>query len=198
MNIDKDIYNFILEQNYHIMFMCVHCYSNYLELNINLNIQDIIEFENINKKLFDLLIKKLYLTPEGVYLEFYKMVLKYSEFDHFPTHVYQMKFSIRDNNLDCINLLNNLPNSLNCLDIIKNTNLLEITKINNLPTKLVCLTLSGNFNLDYLPENLKILLLYPDNKYTLNQLSNLPIGLNEITINDATYYSLEELINDFV
>lgn len=131
--------------------------------------------------------------------------LEYFEKMKYPEFTDELQiFSLH--NSTKILTLNNLPQELKKLLIITS----EPFDITNLPNKLIVLDLSRclcvkRFNLDFLPESLKILkLTYKDdehndgcNVYDKKNFDNLPIGLEEIYINDMFFSSTSELIEKY-
>lgn len=107
-------------------------------------------------------------------------------------------------------LKNNIPMKLNILSSnLKRLNLQNLSKttqfeLNNLPNQIEDLELFGiKYNLDYLPVSLKKLKIfhkdnYTNEKYTLNDFLNLPIGLEYIEYNRQVFNSPNNLIQTFV
>lgn len=199
-------YNYFLTCDLDINLITIHQIYNVTLLTISI-VYD--ENENINKfKKFENYIVEKYNMIRIENVDEINFNVNYDTNIFLPEKINKLQFLNYKNNI--INL-NNLPKQLKELELNKARNNDFITyNITNLPNQLEKLVLSGNvkFNLDFLPENLKKIQIYYYESYgvtcyknilkdiyTLEELHNLPTGLEEININDNIYYGVDELIN---
>jgi hypothetical protein len=215
------IYKEILNSNYQIEEIIIHLSSNKKIITLEIffeNETELIGFMeylfkkknlNLNSDIHNKsIIISLHTNPKKTYWDFVLTELFY------PSNTNSMIFKIDKEivNPDEPIKLTNIPEKISQLKIES-----KITvDLTNLPTGLKLLDLSRlecYSNLDYLPESLQILYLpwilasrshvfnIGINKYkyyySLNQLANLPIGLNQIYLNNIPFSSVENLFHNF-
>lgn len=198
MNINTQIYNKIIENDYQIYNL------NLIITNLELEISFKLSFENELKK-FELILRQMNLQIYE-YIDLYndciKINLKKSSIDinNFKwIKVQNIQINNWSNDYNLIKL-NNLPKELKKL-VISSSYPFDIS---NLPIGLVELDLSDSsykFNLDNLPENLKLLKVdcnYIGKKiYNVDDFANLPKKLKRINLRDKVYTSVEQIIENY-
>lgn len=163
---------------------------------------DLEKFREIIFNLMNIDIEPIAITNNQIFL-FLDLIsdLEYFEKMQYPEFIDELQIFSLHNSTKILSLIN-LPLELKKLLIIT----IEPFDITNLPNKLVILDLSRcqstiKFNLGFLPESLKILkLAYDENNksiYDKKDFENLPIGLEEIYINNMFFSSTLELMEKY-
>lgn len=192
MSINKDIYDLLLEQDYLINLIEILNHVPNVFLQIQLSDDDLIDFKKKVKK--SLNINSLRLCKKEIdtcLITLLIIKLDYTQLVNIPSNIYEIKFHDDEDyyiDFQFAHILNNLPNQLVKLYIEHyNYKINKVFNLNNLPANLMYLRLEGcRFN-----EN-------NEHNYILEDLINLPIGLEKIIINNQKYNSIQELINSFV
>lgn len=196
MNSHYNIYNLLLEQDYDGLTTIISNCGTNIFVKILLKNEYFIDFEQKVKKTLNINLgssDNIYTDNDNNHIAIYlKTNIPINRF-----HDKSYKITIEDYVFLNQSILDNLPSGLKVFEISHYNKI----SINNLPSQLTNLILyCPILNLDYLPESLKILILYLHNNYnyTLDNLCNLPKSLEKIIIEDKEYNSVEDIINNFV
>lgn len=193
LNIEKlinmcgiNIYNLFLEQDYSI---------NGIETEIKEKV--IIKYIFNDLKNLNIFKKKVaQMDGLGSNTYFTGPIINFSielnEFIKIPNKIRELIYEKHNPEFDDSIILNNLPNELKYLTIISRIE--TIFNLPNLPTNLTNLTLYCYADLNYLPENLKSLVIgwSKSNSYKVEDFINLPQGLENCDVHYELYNYLQK------
>lgn len=203
---DEKIYQELVNSSYSIVSIDVHTDYTFKFITLEVLFKNLYDTITFTEEIFKKLDINLKLNSNVIILSICisSSINQNKEFEkiNYPKNTSHIKIII--DNLNYPNLsqnpiinLNNLPESLLELIIISPVSF----NLNNLPNKLIKLDLSCSickFNLDWLPSSIQILQLsgLPKNKYTIEELSNLPSSIEQIIVGKYCY-SLDTLMKTY-